>query len=165
MATIQELARELSGALEHARRSSGEHEPGLDHYVRRKDGSPQWVADVCRAAHGALLPDDWRYEFIKDAAGALAENGGDLDAAQEALNDGDHYVYTSQLTGWLHSSNSRFAYVDEDSELYNPDANMTTRLACGIGAEQRETLGLVYRALEEIVDDAEEEEEDDPPTP
>ena len=152
IATIEELARELSRALERTKRTSGEHEPGLDHYVRLKDGSPHWMTEVCHAAHGDTLPDDWRYEFIEDATDALAESGGDLDAAQEALDESDHYVYTSQLTGWLHSSNVRLGYVEDASEEFGGDLDTAQALGLGIRVEQRETLRRVYRALEDVCD-------------
>jgi len=31
------------------------------------DGAPDWFTDLCRHAHGDMMPDDWRYEFLQDA--------------------------------------------------------------------------------------------------
>jgi hypothetical protein len=42
------------------------------------DGAPPWFTDVCRHAHGGMMPDDWRYEFIQDALSAI-EDGADED--------------------------------------------------------------------------------------
>lgn len=37
------------------------------------DDAPQWFADLCREAHGGMLPDDWRYEFVRDALSAILQ--------------------------------------------------------------------------------------------
>ena len=147
MATMQELAGALSEALIHKQRDAGNHEPGLDHYTVCKDGSPEWMTDACHAAHnhGDVLPDDWRYEFIADAAAALAE----YDDADEAIEyfDGKH-VYTHQQTGWLHSRNSRSEYVDQYREEMGGDGDTMALIAGGMYMEQREVLGELRAFLE-----------------
>lgn len=163
---IGELAAELSKALERKERERGNHEPGLSSYTTLRDGSPQWMTDVCHAAHddGAMLPDDWRYEFIDDAATALAEAEGDLDSAQEALDESEHYCYTAQQTGWLHSRNSRYAYVDAAHEEYSGDVRtVLDAIRLGMLAEQCEVLQQVYDALAEVADDMEDGDDDGEP--
>ena len=153
--TIENLAGQLSKALEQKTRAAG-HEPGLDHYTAVRDGSPQWMTDACRAAHGdgGMLPDDWRYEFIDDAASALAESEGDLDAARDSLNESDAYPYTAQQTGWLHSHNGRQGYVDEAArERGSPSDGVMAMIRAGMLAEQEETLQQLHAALEEIAED------------
>jgi hypothetical protein len=35
------------------------------------DDCPQWFTDLCDHAHGGRMTDDWQYEFIQDALGAI----------------------------------------------------------------------------------------------
>jgi hypothetical protein len=144
--TVQSLAAELSAALERRTRESG-HEPGLDHYVTLKEGSPAWMTEACHAAHGDMMPDDWRYEFIEDAASALAE-AEDPDDAEPF-----EYVYTNQVTGWLHSRVDRYSYVDQAVEDMGGNVDkegILPLLFRGMYEEQRETLYLLRSALEEL---------------
>lgn len=150
MSTIEDLAQQMHDALEQCERTSGEHEPGLSGYWRLKDGSPGWMRNVAMAAHADMLPDDWRYEFIEDAAGTLAL-GGDPDDAAEALHE---YIYTFELTGWLHSHLQRQGYADEAMAEWGSDMavpeSITSILTLGMAKEQREVLGLVLEALQEV---------------
>jgi hypothetical protein len=72
---VQELAAEAYTSLQ--------RDPGRD-ILLPVDGSPEWFTDLCRHAHGSMMPDDWRDEFIQDALGAIAAGAGedrlDLDA-------------------------------------------------------------------------------------
>ena len=47
-----------------------------DKVLPQKD-APQWFTDLCHYAHGDMLPDDWRYEFIQDALNALENDDDD----------------------------------------------------------------------------------------
>lgn len=160
--TVEHLATELSRAFERRTREAG-HEPGLDHYTALKEGSPDWMKDACRAAHDAggdlMLPDDWRYEFIEDAADALAEHEGDEDRARDYLNESDHYCYTWQQTGWLHSHNARSGYVDEAVSSGLVDGSNTTQaIRVGMLLEQEEVLAALLRFLDNLTDERDEEE-------
>lgn len=56
---------------------TAKREPGGESYVRTVDDAPQWVTDLCRAAHDLggelMLPDDSRYEMIQAALQELAD--------------------------------------------------------------------------------------------
>lgn len=165
MPTIEQLAEQLSSAFERRTRDEGNHEPGLDHYTALKDGSPDWMKGVCRKAHDAggslMLPDDWRYEFIEDAADALSEHEGNLERARDYLNESDHYCYTSQQTGWLHSHNARQGYADEAVSSGLCDGSEVTRaIRIGMLLEQEEVLRQVYDALDDLADGEEDTEVD-----
>lgn len=159
-ATIEELARALSDSLVQCTRDNGNHDPGLSRYTALKDEAPDWMRDVCHAAHGDMLPDDWRYEFIDDAALALADAEGDLDSARDLLNASDSYCYTVQQTGWLHSRNGRFGYVDDAIRgSYCDGSDVMQAIQAGMLIEQEETLQLLYDALEELAGDDDDSEE------
>ncbi len=154
--TVQSLAQEMSRAFETRKRRSVD--TGADaEYVVLKDGSPEWMTDVCHKAHQdeigeAMLPDDWRYRFIEDAVDALAE------CEIEDDQDGHlrEYVYTHDLTGWLHSRNDRYGYCDDAlQELGGPDQDFLATLSRGLWIEQQEVFYLVLQALKERVEELE----------
>jgi hypothetical protein len=88
----------MSQAFETRKRDNG------DKYVALKDGSPEWMTDVCHKAHGDMLPDDWRYSFISEAVDYIDENGaGECDYChsvvgerQATITDGRGYLYCSR---------------------------------------------------------------------
>jgi len=123
----------------------------------RESGDPPDGHGKDRDGAPAMLPDDWRYEFIEDAAGALSESEGNLDRARDYLNESDHYAYTSQRTGWLHSHNVRSVYVDEAREqgLAGDHTDTDQAIRIGMLMEQEEVLDLVYSALSQLADDDE----------
>jgi hypothetical protein len=137
--TIQTLAAEMAAAFEQAVRINGEA------FRKLSDDAPEWMTTVSREAHdgGELLPDDWRYAFIEQAVDALAEHG-DADTARDMLEPD---VYTSDLTGWLHSRNSRVYYLGEVMEEYGPFKDGFQLLAVAQLREKEEVFGQVLDAL------------------
>src|SRR5260370_17043414 len=75
-------------------------------FWRVKDGAPEWVQELCFAAHdaGDIFPDDWRYHFIVEALAAPSEEGED---------DTEADIWTSDLCAWLASNLNRGSYVDD----------------------------------------------------
>ena len=49
-------------------------------HLTLKKGSPQWMHDAIRKAHGELLPDDYRMDFICEAVEAISEGDDEADA-------------------------------------------------------------------------------------
>jgi hypothetical protein len=153
--TIQTLAAEMSRAFETAvRPTSGEE------FRKLKDDAPAWMTTVCRKAHddAAMLPDDWRYVAIEQAVDALAGHD-DADAARDSLEPD---VYTSDLTGWLHSRNSRVYYLGEVMEEYGTFKDGFQLLAAAQMQEKEEVFQQVLAALQEelAAREADEETED-----
>lgn len=142
--TPHTLARQMSLAFESGTRPTGET------FRRLKDGSPEWMTTVCRKAHddARLLPDDWRYAFIEGAVDALAEHE-DRDEARSSLEPD---IYTSELTGWLHSLNSRVYYVGEALSEYGSFRDGFQLLAAAQMIEKEEVFQQVVAALEELND-------------
>lgn len=129
---------------------------------RRVNDSPHWVAELCRAAHGDMLPDDWRYTFIVEALDALAidEDPDDIDTQPD--------THTARLLQWLASSLDRPEYCDEAVREFGvpQPCDIVHMIGLGQYAEKAETLSLVrdwlenefpVDALQATVDDEDEE--------
>jgi hypothetical protein len=86
-----------------------------------KDHENQDVKDLCFAAHegGAIFPDDFRYSKIVETLDYLVEREPETeDDAQECLYELEADIYTSDLTAWLNSSNTRVYYLTEALEQF-----------------------------------------------
>ena len=144
--TIQSLAKEL---YEHTETKFREN--GAEFIVLTED-APDWAQDVTRAAHGDLLPDDWRYKFIVEACQAIIEYEGDRDSAQDSLEADTYY---SDLTQWLASHLSRLEYCNEVlSNGYN-HKTIDSLLMTAQWYEKTETFNLLYDALEALATEQE----------
>ena len=140
---VQELAREANSYLRRDRERD---------ILLPADGAPQWFTDLCHAAHGGMMPDDWRYEFIQDALSAI-EDGADEDRLDlDAL-----YPYTADRLAWLASHLDRPGYCDEAAaEAGGPPGDILALVAWGMDRELREVFESVRARLEEIAGDEDE---------
>jgi hypothetical protein len=143
---IKELAEIMLTFLTTGKRDNGET------FVKQKDDAPDWVNDVCREAHGDLLPDDYRYAFIQDALEAIV-NSDDLDDIEI-----DADTYTSDLIDWLGSRNSRYSYVDDAIENFGKSDTIIDDIRSGQLVEKREVLDAIINELSSLdLDDIKEE--------
>lgn len=150
MTSVQDLAREAYESFERKTREDGTS------YVARKDEAPEWVADVIREAHGDMLPDDFRYQTIRDAFGAIADASGDLDdAGHEFADDAD--VYNADLLAWVGSHGMRAGYVDEAREEFGEPRDFFHGLQMGQYAERREIFDVVLAELRRREDENDDE--------
>ena len=144
---IRKLAVEAYCSLEWRERSDGTE------YVCRKDGSPEWLKDLCRAAHGDSFPDDWIYEQIANCLESISDNDCEDDALEAAESAID--VYSSDLLDW---ARGRGWYVDDAIR----DGART--LDAAIMQGQQTMIGEIFSSivsfLTAMADDLEEEEED-----
>lgn len=148
---IRRAAAEAAGWFETAPRHSTTT-PGV--FVRVREGAPDWVRTMVRTAHADMLPDDWRYEAIRDAVDYLAEI---TPAAEERTAEyfTEHFtgahsdIYTRELLAWLASHGARAAYVDEARELYGGTATIMEDIRQGQRQELAEVFGLVFDCLTE----------------
>ena len=125
--------------------------------VLKKDGTPAWVVELCRTAHGELFPDDWRYEFIQDALNWLEEDGNDPDDYTADLDS--LYPYTADRLKWL-GTGYRMGYCDDAlAEMGKPDS-MNSLIAWGMAAELEEVFHLVRAALESRLEEIGEDEDE-----
>jgi hypothetical protein len=153
---IQKLAEEVAAQFEQDKRSDGTR------YWRLKSGRDQKVQDLVRDAHRIdghlILPDDYRYEFAKEALDAIAEYE-DTDEARDSL---EADIYTSDLTKWLGSNVYRPGYVDETMEEMGvrDGSDIITQMQMGQLHEKEEVFDSVLKSLQEMADEQEEEEEE-----
>ena len=153
MTTLATLAGETYAQRERITRNDGSVCETL------KDGAPEWMTDVFHAAHGDMLPDDWRYACAFAACSEIADV--DLDDADDAGDAGhefaDSYVdtYTAARLQWLASNLNRLAYCDEACEegLCAADADIADRIGAGQYVEALEVFNAVVGALAERVEE------------
>lgn len=144
---VRKLAAEAYGFLEWGDRGDGTK------YIYRKDGSPEWLKDLCRAAHGDSFPDDWIYEQIANCLESILDN----DCEDEALEDAESAidVYSSDLLDW---ARGRGWYVDDAIR----DGART--LDAAIMQGQQTMIGEIFDSivtfLSNMAEDLEEEEAD-----
>ena len=149
-AFILKAAEEAREQFTHSTRTDG------DTYYHRKGNEHDWVYDLCHAAHGDMLPDDYRYEFIVDALDAIIDADGDFERARE---EWEPDAYNAGLLKWVSSSLYRMGHVDEAvSEFGWPD-DLSRALQLGQRAEWEEVFGSVQASIKERAEEAAEEEE------
>jgi hypothetical protein len=147
--TPQALAAAMASAIVNRTRDDGST------YWTLTDGRPAWMLTIVQEAHAGMLPDDWRYGYIKAAVEFFEEDNahGDCDprAVFEIAEDAiESTVSTTNaaLAAWL-ASGSRSHYVDEANQELGLDArtDIWTRLSEGQRAEITEVFSLVRSAL------------------
>jgi len=144
---IRKLSAEAYGYLERARRDDGSR------YVRRKNGSPEWVADLCREAHGNSLPDNWIYEQIANCLASILDNDCEDDALEDAESAID--VYSSDLLDW---ANGRAEYVDD--AIRDGAQDLSSAIMMGQQAMIGEIFYAIVSFLTGMAEDLEEEAAD-----
>jgi hypothetical protein len=152
----QALAQALYDAFEKATRTSGEE------FVKIADGSPEWMSEAVRAAHGDMFIDDVRYSMVREVAGELADKEDWEDAPSEIAGSCVD-VYNAELLRWLSSNLHRAFYCDEAREegLVSEDTDLYERIRQGQYQEYREVCDLLINFLEEREEQEEEEQEGD----
>lgn len=108
-----------------------------------KNGAPDWVRELAWVAHneGKILPDDFRYCFIVEALGALAEGEHNLEPD----------VDINRLLNWLNDyPDYRMGLVDEAVGKFGWDG-LFKALQAGQMMEKEEVLGIVRAFLEKEV--------------
>jgi hypothetical protein len=107
-------------------------------------------------AHAGMMSDDWRYEFIRDALGAI-EDGAD----EDRLDLDGLYPYTHDRLNWLASHLDRPGYCDEAAaDAGGPPGDVLALVAWGMDRELREVFGLVRSMLEESAEEQDDEEDE-----
>ena len=143
--TITQLATQMYKAFVTDKQPDGET------FDKLKPKAPSWMTDVARAAHAGMLPDDWKYEFIRDALSILVDHDGNLEDAREDL---EADIYTSDLLNWLASNRERMGYVEEavNDNGWSKENGLTYAIQWGQLREKEEVLYKVHEALEGLAD-------------
>ena len=146
MATrIQILAAQFQAAFITDTREDGTR------FLKCKDTDNEALTQLIYDAHGDMLPDDHRYEFIHDALIALA----DYDDPEEAIEAIEPDIYTSDLTAWLHSRNDRMHYLTYAQQEFGPFEDGFKLLAAAQQMEKTEVFQSVLQSLRDLVDQLE----------
>lgn len=111
----------------------------------------QEFSDLCMFAHDGMLPEDHRYEMIRDAVDLLIDHDLDLDLCYDAA-DQDVPCYNSDLLDWLGSHLTRIDYVDQALSEIGFDS-LIPAVAYGYLEEFREVIGLVHEWLDRNVEE------------
>jgi len=145
--TAQDVAQELYESFETRKRPDESTFITLTEEAQRAN---DWRMDAARAAHGDMLPDDYRYQWALEAA----EGYSDREPHEwDSVNDEiEADVYTHDLTKWLHSHDSRTGYMDEAMGKFGfTDTNAA--LACAQYLEIREVYWTIRQAIEDEADE------------
>lgn len=151
-------ARELADAFVTFKRD------GSDETIYKcKDGTAQWITDAVMAAHGDMMPDDWKYEHCSHVADAIVEtleyNDADLDRLEVGeIADDLVDIYTASLTAWLASHLDRVGYVDDADHA--EEADLGDLLRAGQYAELSEIADALAEAIRERAEELEGEDDD-----
>lgn len=136
--TIQELARYYADMFITAPRENGET------YVTLRDSNED-LTTLIRDAHGEMMPNDYKYQFIREALEAVADSDDIDDICLEPA------IYYSDLLDWVSSNLTRPTYVDEAvEELGYKD--FYNSLMIGQLREKEEILYSVRSSLESLLD-------------
>lgn len=158
MRTLSEIAADGYRGMERATRDDGST------YVRVRDEAPAWLRDNLHEIHGTdMLPDDWRFEVIRDALGALDDSGcddrNDADEVPHEIADSAVDTYNSDRAAWLASHLVRGEITDEAvAEFGGEERDTYDRIGLG---QYAEALAIAYRVLGVVADAHEEQDDDD----
>lgn len=144
--TLKQVAEEFAQAFETRTRDNG------DKFTCLKEHSPEWMTDVIRAAHGDMLPDDYKYRMISEIADSLIENNpDDWDESRHEIVDGLVDVYNMDRLRWLASDLCRASYCDDAAEegYIGSEASMFERIGVGQYQEYQEIFDAVVEGLTE----------------
>lgn len=140
--TIQELAKKYADWFETA--------VGKDDidYLRLKKRDEN-ISNLIYAAHDKMLPDDFKYRFIREALEIISESSEIEDIQLEAD------IYNSDLLKWIGSDLHRGYYVDQaiDDMCDGTYPGFFESLRYGQYAEKMEVLHSVILSLEKILED------------
>jgi len=100
-----------------------------------------WISDMIHAAHCDAIPDDYKYKFIVESLGMIAES-----ADPEGI-DMEADIYNAALTDWLGSANYRPGYVDEAIDELGHTDTIIGDIQQGQIREQQEVFEIVLEAL------------------
>lgn len=146
MPTLTNVAAAFALSFETRTRDNGER------FVTLKDGSPDWMHDAVRDAHGGMLPDDTRYCMIERVADLLADSEDWDDLELDGLVDD----YTAALTRWLASHIERVRYCDDAMTDMGTDFRDTANLLqWGQLQEYQEIVSSLRASFTQEDDDAE----------
>lgn len=143
--TIQELAEVCQKYLITGTRTK---EAGGQSYVYTADNAPKWFKDLVKKAHDIddVMPNDYIYQFIKDALYTIAESSD----PQEAIYQIEPDCYNHDLLKWISDNLSFSSWVDEAIQDYSTTKDLTLfdALMRGQQKHREEIAQCVFDCLE-----------------
>ena len=120
--------------------------------VYLKAGTPDWAYDLAHAVHdnANIAPDDYRYLFLEQSLDAIVDNDGDIEAAEEQLQD----VYQSRydLGQWFAESHDGWNRTEDAiKELGTHD--LEAAMSFAQAGERLEVFHIVVSFLAERFDE------------
>lgn len=157
--TVHSLAEEIYDALEQRKT----HDDTERWFL--KEGSPEWMKEVILDAGLKVNTDlDNTYEMAMRVLGAfadVADDDSDEDDYREAIYEIESDVYTSELTGWLHSNNNHVYYLDEVMGEFGDSLDGFQLLSIAQKLQIEEFGNLILTDLLERAEEANEDVEDE----
>lgn len=148
MATLSHAAGLLLSSLEMAERSDGSP------FLRLSSSAPSWASSVIREAHDGELPNDSRYELIRDALSALSDQAfSDEEEARDSIQELSLDLVphgTCELLQWFADRADRLSSCDEALESGRiSELSAYELLSEGFRLTAEETLSSLISSLEE----------------
>jgi hypothetical protein len=116
--------------------------------VKKEYQDNEELKNLIYKAHDNMMPDDYKYSYVVDALNLISECSED--DIQEEIYNIEADIYTSDLTNWLNSSNSRVYYLTEALEEYGITDGFQA-LSIAQQKERQEIANSVFNSLKEIV--------------
>jgi len=147
MQTVQELAQSYLKHFKRGTRDNG------DSYISLDDDAPEQLTDLVREAHGRMMPDDYKYQFVQDALQAIADSSEGEEHRAIAELEAEHR--NSELLAWLGSNLSRSSYVDDEAvgQFGHSDGGIFGDIQRGMQCELEEVANSVLESLNSILED------------
>jgi hypothetical protein len=151
MATLSHTAELLLSSLETAERPDGSP------FLRLSSSAPGWASSVIREAHLGELPNDSRYELIRDALSALSDQAfSDEEEASGSIDELSLDLVphgTCELLQWFADRADRLSSCDEALENGRVSGGSQFSsyelLSEGYRLTAEETLSSLISSLEE----------------
>lgn len=148
MASFSSAAQLLSSSFVSKERDNGER------FYCLSDSSPEWVRTAVMLAHDNELPNNSRYELIRDAAVALSDQRFDsAEEAEESLWELSCDLlpsYTGALLAWFSECSSRLSDCDEAVEENGSSSlSVTDLLELGHRRASESVLSILIAEVEE----------------
>lgn len=141
--TIQNAAQEMLDNLEYKKRMDGTE------YISFKI-SVAWQENIIRKARGKMLPDDYKYKFVKTVLSALADSQAGRE--DEAIKEIEPDVYTGGLVAWLNRNNDRACSIDEAMQEDEAKDGFNA-LSIAQQLEKQEVARLVLAGIREYIEE------------
>lgn len=116
------------------------------------EGSPEVYSDIVRECHDGMLPDNFKYEFVRECLLAIIDN----DSQEEAYDSIDSDFRTYQLNKWLTSNNERHWYINQSViefglVMKESEFDIMQLIQRGQLKEKLEVMDILVNKIQEVV--------------